>query len=92
MLVQTGWYDLLLGSSIGQYERLAARGADVRLTVGPWTHATFATKGLGMVLAESADFLRAASGLTPPLATPRVRLLDARSGAEQAGRLVAARE
>ena len=83
VLVQTGWYDLLLGSSIGQYERLAARGADVRLTVGPWTHATFASKGLGMVLAESADFLRAASGLTPPLATARVRLLDARSGAEQ---------
>ena len=83
VLVQSGWYDLLLESSIGQYERLAARGADVRLTVGPWTHATFITKGLGTVLAETGDFLRAAYGLTPPLETPRVRLLDARSGAEQ---------
>ncbi len=83
VLVQSGWYDLLLGSSIRQYERLAARGADVRLTVGPWTHQTFVTKGLRTVLTETADFLRAASGLTPPLATPRVRLLDARSGVEQ---------
>ena len=70
VLVQSGWYDLLLESSIGQYERLAARGADVRLTVGPWTHATFTTKGLGSVLAESADFLRAAYGLDPAVGQP----------------------
>jgi putative CocE/NonD family hydrolase len=83
VLVQSGWYDIYLESSIGQYERLAARGADVRLTVGPWSHLTLETKGLRTVLAEAADFLRAASGLTPPLDIPRVRLLDARSGAEQ---------
>jgi putative CocE/NonD family hydrolase len=83
VLVQSGWYDVFLESSIGQYERLAARGADVRLTVGPWSHLTFEAKGLSTVLAEAADFLRAASGLAPPLTIPRVRLLDARSGAER---------
>jgi uncharacterized protein len=83
VLVQSAWYDIFLESSIGQYERLAARGADVRLTVGPWSHNTFEAKGLRIVLAEAADFLRAAYGLTPPLDVPRVRLLDARSGEEQ---------
>ena len=70
VLVQSGWYDLLLESSIGQYERLAGRGADVRLTVGPWTHATFATKGLGILMTETADFLRAACGLDAPVVEP----------------------
>ncbi len=83
VLVQSGWYDLLLESSMGQYERLAGRGADVRLTVGPWTHATFATKGLGILMTETADFLRAACDLDAPLSSPGVRLLDARTGAEQ---------
>jgi uncharacterized protein len=82
VLVQSGWYDLLLESSIGQYERLAARGADVRLTVGPWTHLTFATKGLGTLMTETAEFLRAACGIAAPLTTPPVRLLDARTGEE----------
>ncbi len=83
VLVQSGWHDIFLESSIAQYERLAVRGADVRLTVGPWSHNTFEANGLRIVLAEAADFLRAAYGLTPPLDTPRVRLLDARSGEEQ---------
>ena len=81
VLVQSGWYDLLLESSIDQYERLAARGADVRLTVGPWTHATFTSRGFGRVLAETAAFLHAANGTGPELTTPPVRLLDARSSA-----------
>ena len=81
VLIQSGWYDLLLESSIDQYERLAARGADVRLTVGPWTHATFTSRGFGRVLAETAAFLHAANGTGPELTTPPVRLLDARSSA-----------
>ena len=83
VLVQSGWYDLLLESSISQYERLAARGVDVRLTVGPWTHATFTTRGFGQVLAETAAFLHAANGTGPEITTPPVRLLDARSSEVQ---------
>ena len=82
VLVQGGWYDLFLEQSIDQYERLVANGTEARLTVGPWSHGSFSAKGLRIVLAEAADFLRAAYGLTPPMAAPPVRLIDARSGTE----------
>ncbi|MFZ9628070.1 MAG: CocE/NonD family hydrolase [Ilumatobacteraceae bacterium] len=81
VLVQSGWYDLFLESSVAQYERLAGRGADVRLTVGPWTHETF-TRAMGRLLPEAADFLKAAYGAAPALSTPPVTVLDARNGAE----------
>lgn len=83
VLVQAGWYDVLLESSIGQYERLAARGADVRLTVGPWTHATFGTRGLRQAMTEAIDFLHAANGTGRALSAPPVLLGDARSGEVQ---------
>ncbi len=38
ILLVTGWYDLLRPSVMLQYDRLAARGCPVALTVGPWTH------------------------------------------------------
>jgi uncharacterized protein len=82
VLVQSGWFDLFLESSIDQYERLAARRTDARLTVGPWTHATF-TRATRLLLAEAADFLHAAHGDIPALTMSPVRLLEARSGAER---------
>lgn len=38
ILLTTGWYDLLLEEPMKQYARLAERGCNVALTVGPWTH------------------------------------------------------
>ncbi len=42
---------------IGQYERLRRRGVDVGLTIGPWTHVEVATKGAGIVMTETLDWL-----------------------------------
>lgn len=54
VLVQAGWYDVFLESSLRQYTHLRERGVDVRLTVGPWTHA-----GVGLkALPDMITFLR----------------------------------
>ena len=42
---------------IEQYERLRRRGVDVGLTIGPWTHVESATKGAGIVMEETLDWL-----------------------------------
>ncbi|MFL5652530.1 MAG: CocE/NonD family hydrolase [Chloroflexota bacterium] len=78
VLVQSGWYDLFLESSLREYERIAERRSDARLTVGPWAH----TEGAGIMFTEAVSFLRAAAGPEkPPLERP-VRLLDARTGGD----------
>ena len=38
VLIVTGWYDTFFDQSMEQYLRLEARGCNVALTVGPWTH------------------------------------------------------
>jgi putative CocE/NonD family hydrolase len=38
ILITTGWYDLILESTIEQYSRLIERGCSVGVTIGPWTH------------------------------------------------------
>ena len=38
ILLVTGWYDILLRTVVEQYSRLAERGCNVALTIGPWTH------------------------------------------------------
>lgn len=38
VLLQTGWQDLFLPQTLEQYAHLRRRGADVALTIGPWTH------------------------------------------------------
>ncbi|KAL5114802.1 hypothetical protein ACEQ8H_007295 [Pleosporales sp. CAS-2024a] len=38
ILIITGWYDLFIEQSMEQYYRLQARGCQVALTIGPWTH------------------------------------------------------
>jgi uncharacterized protein len=42
---------------IEQYERLRRRGVDVGLTIGPWTHVEAATKGAGILMEETLDWL-----------------------------------
>jgi len=53
VLLQTGWQDLFLGQTLEQYARLSARGIDVGLTVGPWTHISMLTKGGSRVVTEA---------------------------------------
>jgi putative CocE/NonD family hydrolase len=56
VLLQTGWQDLFLEQSLEQYARLSARGVDVGLTVGPWTHISLLTKGGPRILTEALDW------------------------------------
>jgi hypothetical protein len=57
VLLHVGWQDRFPEQMIEQYERLRRRRVDVGLTIGPWTHVEFATKGAGIVMAESLDWL-----------------------------------
>ncbi|MBS1695990.1 MAG: CocE/NonD family hydrolase [Actinobacteria bacterium] len=45
VLLTTGWQDVFLTQTLEQYERLHARGVDVALTVGPWTHMQIGVQG-----------------------------------------------
>jgi putative CocE/NonD family hydrolase len=69
VLVQGGWYDLLLASSLEQYERLHERGVPVEMTIGPWTHVGFGTRGMGQTLTDAAAFLRDVLGKQPRTAS-----------------------
>jgi uncharacterized protein len=57
VLLQTGWQDLFLDQTLEQYVRLSARGVDVALTAGPWTHIDVATRAGRTVVAETLDWL-----------------------------------
>jgi uncharacterized protein len=57
LLLHEGWQDRFVDQMIEQYERLHSRGVDVGLTIGPWTHAEVATKGAGIVMEETLDWL-----------------------------------
>jgi len=57
VLLQEGWQDRFPAQMIEQYERLRRRGVDVGLTIGPWTHVQVATKGAGIVMEETLDWL-----------------------------------
>ncbi|MEU7902975.1 CocE/NonD family hydrolase [Actinoplanes sp. NPDC049118] len=49
VLLVSGWQDLFLDQTLIQYETLRARGIEVSLTVGPWTHVGTAVSGAGLV-------------------------------------------
>jgi putative CocE/NonD family hydrolase len=57
VLLQSGWQDLFLRQTLAQYQHLSERGVDVALTVGPWTHADFATKAGGLITNEMLGWL-----------------------------------
>ncbi|MEV6582726.1 CocE/NonD family hydrolase [Streptomyces sp. NPDC051582] len=66
----TGWQDVLLDQTFGQYDRLRQAGCDTTLLVGPWTHTSALQQGWPEVFAESLAWLRAhlcadPSGLRP---------------------------
>jgi putative CocE/NonD family hydrolase len=76
VLVQAGWWDAFLEQGIEQFQRLQARGVPARLSIGPWSHATFSLKGAGEVMKEAAQFLRGAAGLDTPVTSAPVQLRD----------------
>jgi putative CocE/NonD family hydrolase len=53
----SGWQDVFLRETLGQYRRLRDRGVEVALTVGPWTHLEMATGGMSRVLGEVFDWV-----------------------------------
>lgn len=53
VLLIGGWQDLFFDQTMRQYDTLHARGADVALLVGPWTHGS----GGGAAIRESLDWL-----------------------------------
>jgi putative CocE/NonD family hydrolase len=53
-----GWQDLFLDQTLHQYQALRARGVDVSLTVGPWTHQELGQKGMGRLLRGNLEWLQ----------------------------------
>jgi uncharacterized protein len=71
VLLIGGWQDIFLEQTLEQYQRLHRRGADVALTVGPWTHSSMLTRGATITLRESLDWLGAHfSGEAAPRRAP----------------------
>lgn len=83
VLIQAGWYDLFLDQSLGQYERIARRRNDARLTVGPWTHSSFIGTGGNVVMTEMIEFLWSAFGRPQSSKRPPIRLLESISKGER---------
>ena len=53
VLLQGGWQDGFLRQTVAGYARLADRGVDVGLTLGPWTHAQGGAQGTRVLLPEA---------------------------------------
>ncbi|WP_231112295.1 CocE/NonD family hydrolase, partial [Mycobacterium avium] len=65
VLLVGGWQDLFIRQTLQQYAHLRARGVDVALTVGPWTHTQLLTTGLGVCTRESLQWLDTHLGDAP---------------------------
>lgn len=59
VLLISGWQDLFLEQTMTQYRRLHARGVEVGLTVGPWTHTQLLTRAAPTAIRETLDWLGA---------------------------------
>ena len=57
VLLLTGWQDVFLNQTIDQFAHLRARGVDVALTIGPWTHDEMVTRGTGITAVETLAWL-----------------------------------
>lgn len=53
VLIHAGWQDGFVHQSIAAYTRIAARGAPVGLTVGPWTHTQGAASGARVLVPDA---------------------------------------
>jgi putative CocE/NonD family hydrolase len=74
ILLHSGWQDLFLQQTIEQYARLHARGVDVALTIGPWTHTEVIGKGATILIPEALDWLGAKLRGEPLRRAQRVRV------------------
>jgi uncharacterized protein len=54
----TGWDDVLLDQTLGQYRQLKEAGSEVRLIVGPWTHTSIFDKGYPEVVPRALEEFR----------------------------------
>jgi predicted acyl esterase len=71
VLLVSGWQDLFLEQSLHQYEALRARGVEVALTVGPWTHLDVGTQAARPISNETLAWLdRHLAGGPAPRPTP----------------------
>ena len=74
-LLVGGWQDVFIGQTVAQYEALRARGVEVAMTLGPWTHVGHVLKGSAVIDNEALDWLdahlghRAARPRTQPVRT-----------------------
>ena len=62
VLLLGGWQDIFIDQTISQYRHLHARGVDVAMTIGPWTHDQMVTRAVGATTAETLDWLDAHLG------------------------------
>ena len=75
VLLLGGWQDLFLDQTLTQFRTLRDHGAEVALTVGPWTHNEMLTGGLTTVTSESLDWLSThLTGADGPARSSRVRV------------------
>jgi putative CocE/NonD family hydrolase len=57
VLLIGGWQDIFLEQTIEQYQRLHARGIDVAMTVGPWSHLGVGAGGTRVASRDTFDWL-----------------------------------
>ncbi|MEO7016716.1 MAG: CocE/NonD family hydrolase [Leifsonia sp.] len=57
ILLLSGWQDIFLRQTFEQYACLRERGAEVSMTIGPWTHTAIAGEALGIMTREGVAFL-----------------------------------
>lgn len=56
-LLVGGWQDIFVGQTIEEYQALRARGIDVALTIGPWTHVGHVFPGSSVIDNEALTWL-----------------------------------
>jgi hypothetical protein len=49
VLLYSGWHDLILDQVLESYDALSARGIDVQLVMGPWSHADLTSKAAASI-------------------------------------------
>jgi putative CocE/NonD family hydrolase len=57
VLLQGGWQDGFIRQTVDGYRRLADRGVEVGLTVGPWTHAEGGAAGARVLLPDALAWI-----------------------------------
>jgi putative CocE/NonD family hydrolase len=72
-----GWYDIFLPAQVEDFVAMRALGREARMTIGPWTHTSFA--GMGTSLREALAWFDSHRG-SASTAHPGVRLFVMGSG------------